>query len=158
MMTSDVTYNDHSISSMGEFSIGGVSRDTIEDTAFEDRVKKYIFGIGSGGDFSFSGYYDPDDSNGQDLIDIARFRGTLIGKELRFHVDEDHHFQISTPGKLLITKSKSIVFDKNNLGKIAFSGTVSGGVFDLVKKTKLFDSAENVLFSSDGYELFCYQS
>ena len=113
------------VAEMGQFTISGFSRETLEDTQFGDDIKSYVFGLADGGEVSFSGNYDSTDTTGQDLINSYCSNGVVLNSGgIRFYVDAAKYWTIS--GDLLITKSKAIAFDKAGIGTIDFTAKISG--------------------------------
>jgi len=61
-----VMYGTVVIAGLGTWSMSGFVPDVVEDTAFGDTVKKWKRGgIDEAGEVTFSGNYDPSDTNGQ---------------------------------------------------------------------------------------------
>ena len=115
------------VAEMGTFSISGFTREALEDTEFGDDVKSYLFGIGDGGEVSFSGNYSDTDTTGQDLLNAACSNGSLFGSgQLRFYIDSVSYWTIGSGGTVLITKCKAISFEKAGIGTIEFTGKLSG--------------------------------
>ena len=128
-----VTMGTYTIAGMGSWSMDGVSRETIEDTAFGDTVKKYVFGIMDGGTLSFEGNYDPSDSTGQTVLDSACKNASLLGSgSIRLYIDNTSYWTVASNGQLLVTKANAISMEKNGLGKISFSAKVSGAAMVLI--------------------------
>jgi hypothetical protein len=121
------------IAGLGTWTMSGISRDTIEDTAFGDEVKKYQFGMLDGGTISFNGNYDPSDPTGQNLLDDACKNASMFANDdLKLYIDNTSYFRVDTGGNILITKSRAITMDKNGLGTISFEAKVSGKAMILV--------------------------
>jgi len=128
-----VTMGTYNIAGMGTWSMDGVSRETIEDTAFGDTVKKYVFGFMDGGSLSFDGNYDPEDSTGQAILNSACKNASVLGSgSIRLYIDNTSYWTVESGGELLVTKANAITMDKNGLGKISFTAKVSGAAMELV--------------------------
>lgn len=128
-----VTMGTYTIAGMGSWSMDGVSRETIEDTAFGDTVKKYVFGMMDGGSLSFEGNYDPADSTGQAMLDSACKNASLLGSgSIRLYIDNTSYWTVPSTGSLLVTKANAISMEKNGLGKVSFSAKVSGAAMVLI--------------------------
>jgi len=117
----------NAVAEMGTLTLSGFTREALESTAFGDDIKEYTFGVGDGGEVSFSGNYDPTDTNGQNLVESACLNASLFtGGNLRFYINNTTYLSVDTGGTILITKCKAIGFDKSGIGTIEFSGKVSG--------------------------------
>ena len=128
-----VTMGTYTIAGMGSWSMDGVSRETIEDTAFGDTVKKYVFGMMDGGSLTFEGNYDPSDSTGQTILDSACKNASLLGSgSIRLYIDNTSYWTVPSTGSLLVTKANAISMEKNGLGKVSFSAKVSGAAMVLI--------------------------
>jgi len=124
-----VKYNGNKIIGMGQWSLSGFTRDTLEDTEFEDDIKSYVFGLGDGGTVDFSGIYDPTDTTGMIALDALCAAGTALTTGtagLAFYIDSTSYYSLDA-GTMLITKSKAVSMDKSGLGQISFSAKISGG-------------------------------
>lgn len=128
-----VTMGTYTIAGMGSWSMDGVSRETIEDTAFGDTVKKYVFGMMDGGSLTFDGNYDPADSTGQAILNSACVNASALGSgSIRLYIDNISYWTVASGGQLLVTKANAISMEKNGLGKISFSAKVSGAAMVLI--------------------------
>ena len=121
------------IAGMGTWNMDGLSRETIEDTAFGDTVKKYVFGFMDGGSLSFDGNYDPADSTGQAILNSACVNASVLGPgSIRLYIDNTSYWTIASGGQLLVTKANAITMEKSGLGKISFTAKVSGAAMELI--------------------------
>jgi hypothetical protein len=128
-----VTLGTNTIAGMGTWSMDGVSRETIEDTAFGDTVKKYVFGFMDGGGLTFDGNYDPSDSTGQAILNSACINASALGSgSIRLYIDNTSYWTVGSGGTLLVTKANAVTMDKNALGKISFAAKVSGAAMVLI--------------------------
>ncbi len=124
--TAQVKLFENIIAEQGQYSFSGFTRDNVESTAFGDDVKKFTFTLGDGGTISFSGNYDPSDSNGQNLINSYCSNGsTFAVGDLRFYINNTSYITVATGGQILVTKVKAINFTQSGLGTISFEGKVS---------------------------------
>lgn len=127
-----VMYGSTVIAGLGNWSMTGFVPDVQDDTAFGDTVMKWKqAGIGDAGEVSFSGNYDPDDTNGQVALNaLANTDSELTN--LYFYESTSVFWRVSSGGGIVLTKFNAITMDKNALGKIEFSGKVSGNVMERV--------------------------
>ena len=127
-----VTVGASTVSEQGQYSLSGFSRDALDSTAFGDDVKEFTFGVGDGGEITFSGNYDPADTTGQEFINSYCSNGSVFTTGmLRLYVDSTSYLTIGG-GNILITKTKAIAFDKAGLGTISFTGKLSGSAMVVV--------------------------
>lgn len=114
---------------MGVWSINGVTADQLEDTEFGDDWKTYLYGLKDGGQVSFSGYYDPANTTGQDALRDANENDTELS-DLRFYVDSTSYWRPNSTGAPLsshiIITTWDITSDKSSLVLCSFTGKVSG--------------------------------
>ena len=130
-----VTMSATTIAGMGTWSMDGLTRETIEDTAFGDTVKKYVFGFMDGGAISFDGNYDPADTTGQDILNSACINASALGSgSIRLYIDNTSYWTIASTsgGELLVTKANAVTMEKSGLGKISFTAKVSGDAMVLL--------------------------
>lgn len=128
-----VAMGTYTIAGMGTWSMDGLSRETIEDTAFGDTVKKYVFGFMDGGSLSFDGNYDPDNSTGQAILNSACINASVLGPgSIRLYIDNTSYWTIASGGQLLVTKANAVTMEKSGLGKISFTAKVSGAAMELI--------------------------
>lgn len=122
-----VTVGASTVAEVGQYSLSGFSRDALDSTAFGDDIKEFTFGVGDAGEISFSGNYDPTDTNGQLIVDSACINGSVFtGGDLKFYIDSTSYLTVDTGGNILITKCRAIGMDKSGLGTISFTGKCSG--------------------------------
>lgn len=123
-----VTVGANSIIGMGTWEISGRDVEMLETTEFGDQYTTMTPGIKSGGQISFSGLLDPDDSTGQTVLQTAWENGTDV-TNLRAYIDNTSYYeanQTGTPSSYVNITSFDISTDKNALATISFSGTLSG--------------------------------
>ena len=120
----------YKIAGMGQWGLSGFTREVLDDTEFGDDIKSFVFGIGDAGEVSFEGNYDPADTTGQALLNSAcenasAFSGGTVG--LVFYIDNTSYWSVTTGGQILVTKATAVTMEKSGLGRISFTGKVSGG-------------------------------
>lgn len=122
-----VTIGATKIVGMGAWSINGITADQLEDTAFGDDWKTFVYGMKDGGQVSFNGYYDKTDSTGQDILRTANENETEL-TDLRFYVDDTSYWRPNStaPASHIIITAWDISADKANLVQCSFTGKVSG--------------------------------
>lgn len=122
-----VTFGSNSILGMGTWAMSGIDTDTLEDTEFGDDYKTYKVGLKEGGQISFSGYYDPADSTGQDAARAFREAGTIV-TSLRLYVDNTSYWTptTTTPLSGVYITGYDVSADKSGLAQCSFTGKVSG--------------------------------
>lgn len=138
--TARVMYGSNTIAGIGEFNLSGVTVELVEDTDFEDTVKSFLrVGADDPGTISFSGNYDPDDTNGQ--VALNALSATTTGFTNLYFYDQYgagaagttySFWRTSSGGSILLTKFKNLGMQKNGLGKVEFTGQVSGAVLEHV--------------------------
>jgi hypothetical protein len=121
-----VRYGANLVAGQGTWTLSGFVPDVQESTAFGDTVKTFVqAGIGDAGTFSFSGNYDPADTNGQVALNaLANTDAELTN--LYFYESTSVFWRVAAGGALIITKFGSPTFQKNGLATVAFEGKVSG--------------------------------
>jgi len=135
-----VTVGASTVVGIGTWSINGIQADQIDASALGDEWKQYEFGMKDGGDVSFNGHFDPDDSTGQAKVYEANLYNSHL-EDLRFYIDSTSYFEpCQTTGyfsptlttgaptcKSSVTiTSYQIQKDKGGLDSVSFSGKVSG--------------------------------
>ena len=127
-----VMYGSVVIAGMGTWSLSGFVPDVLEDTAFGDTVKKWVnAGIGDAGTVSFSGNYDPDDTGGQVALNALQYSDVGL-TNLYFYETPSKFWRVGAGGSIVLEKMNAITMEKNALGKIEFSGKVSGKAMERV--------------------------
>jgi len=121
------------VAGLGTWTLGGFTREVIEEDSWDLDIKKKYFSVGDAGTITFSGLYDALDATGQNLLNSAcqnssAFSGGLSNAStLNFFVDNTSYWTVDTGGNILITKCKSITMEKSSMGTVDFEGVVSGG-------------------------------
>lgn len=127
-----VMYGSVLVAGMGEWSLSGFTPDVAEDTAFGDTVKKYKeAGIGDAGTVTFSGNYDPADTNGQVALNALQNQGAEL-TNLYFYESTSVFWRVGAGGSIIITKYPAPKFTKNGLATCSFEGKVSAKVMERV--------------------------
>ena len=123
-----VMYGAYKIAGIGEWSLSGVVPDILEDTAFGDTMKKWKrAGIDDAGEVSFSGNYDPDDTNGQVAINAL----SLVDDGLtnlyfyEMYGTTNIFWRVQAGGEIILQNFNAIKMAKNALGTINFTGKIS---------------------------------
>ncbi|MEN6464445.1 MAG: hypothetical protein ABFD62_04610 [Syntrophaceae bacterium] len=127
-----VVYNGNTIAGLGTWSMSGFVPDIQEDTAFGDTVKKWKrAGIDDAGEVSFSGNYDPDDTNGQVALNAL---STVDGGVtlLYFYETTTMFWRVAAGGEIVLTKFNAVTMSKNALGTVEFTGKISGKAMERV--------------------------
>lgn len=133
------------VAEQGTWSIGGISRNMIDITAFGDTVMKYAPGMMNPGTITFSGFCDAN-STAQAGIINALNNGKFIGnacnvlgastkvKKLRVWANNNATYPeygywscVGSSGKIFFN-SMDLGQDKNGVGTITFTAQVSHGV------------------------------
>lgn len=127
-----VMYGSTVIAGLGTWSMSGFVPDVQDDTEFGDTVKTWKqAGIGDAGTVSFSGNYDPADTNGQVALNALANTDSELSN-LYFYESTSVFWRVAAGGAIILTKFKAITMDKNALGKISFDGKVSGKLMERV--------------------------
>jgi len=136
-----VMYGSVVIAGIGEWSMSGFVPDVVESTEFGDTVKKWVnAGIADAGEVSFSGNYDPADTNGQvalnaladvDPVSTPDIEGVGL-TNLYFYESTNAFWRVASGGNIVLTEVKPIKFIKNGLATISFKGKVSAKAMERV--------------------------
>ena len=135
---SKVVVGANQVLGIGNWSIGGGSVATLDDTEFGDEHQDLVLGLFTGGTVSFSGLHKIDDTTGQDLlIDAYHLRSSFL--LLKFYCNNTSFYMpnsstaaggglpASSPiSKIYITSEPQIGMDRSGLASISFSGIVVG--------------------------------
>ncbi len=133
----------HTVAELGSWSVGGMSRNMIDYTAFGDTVSKYKPGMLDPGTITFEGFYDASDSTGQvklvtalssgGAIDNSTWAATDKLSKLRLYANDDTTFDgfgawscTGSSGELYITSFESET-NKDGIGTVRFTAKVSKG-------------------------------
>ena len=114
------------IANIKEWSISGFAMGTLETTAFGSTIKTFIpDNCGDPGTISFTGNYDPADTNGQAAIDALCVAGTT-STDLYLYANTSTFWRVGSSGNIITTKAKAVTFPRCGLGTVSFEGKVSG--------------------------------
>jgi hypothetical protein len=127
-----VMYGSTLIAGMGTWSLSGFIPDVVEDTAFGDTVKKWKnAGIADAGTVTFSGNYDPADTNGQVALNALQHVDVGL-TNLYFYESTSVFWRVAAGGEIVLAKMNAITMTKNGLGTIDFEGKVSAKAMERV--------------------------
>lgn len=130
--TAKVMYGSVVVAGIGEWSMSGFVPDVVEDTAFGDTVKKYVnAGIADAGEVSFSGNYDPADTNGQVALNALATSDVGL-TNLYFYESASVFWRVASGGTIVLTEVQPIKFIKNGLATISFKGKISAKAMERV--------------------------
>ena len=128
-----VWYNGNKVAGQGTWTLGGFTREVIEEDSWDLDIKKKYFSVGDAGAITFSGLHDPDDANGQVMLDSACLNSSLLVSDaLRLYVDSTSYWTNTTGHSILLTKCQSITMEKSSMGTVDFEGVVSVGAMVFV--------------------------
>lgn len=127
---------DTKVAGQGTWTMGGFTREIIEEDSWDLDIKKKYFSVGDAGTLTFSGLYDEQaiaETTGQNALNSACINSSLLtGGDLKFYVDSTSYWTVDTGHNVLITKCQSITLEKSAMGTIDFEAAVSGGVMVLI--------------------------
>lgn len=127
-----VMYGSVVVAGIGEWSMSGFIPDVVEDTAFGDTVKKWkLAGISDAGEVSFSGNYDPGDTNGQVMLNSLAESETGL-TNLYFYESTNAFWRVAAGGTIVLTEVQPIKFIKNGLATCGFKGKISAKAMERV--------------------------
>jgi len=135
-----VTLGSNSVLGIGNWKYTPGAADQLDDTEFGDKGAKIKLGIHQLGSISFDGLARIGDTTGQEALKLAKVNGTDI-TNLRFYESDTTYLEAnhtagyfsasSTTGNdtqvsYINITSYDLSSEMKSLGKISFSGTVSG--------------------------------
>jgi hypothetical protein len=113
----------------GSWTIDGLGNDFVETTSFGDICKHFEFTMQAYGTVKFDGFFDMTDTNGQLALWTA-FKNQSKLTNLKFYIDSTSRYEVDLTSDssacIMITSVSPIAFSKADVGKISFSGQVSG--------------------------------
>jgi len=138
---SKVVVGANQVLGIGNWSIGGGSVATLDDTEFGDEHQDLVLGLFTGGTVSFSGLHKIDDVSGIDLL-IKGYHLRSAFSDIRFWCASGGSYYrpnsstaaggglpANTPlSKIYITSEPQIGMDRSGLASISFSGIVVGAM------------------------------
>jgi len=120
------------IAGMGTWTLGGFTREVIEEDSWDLDIKKKYFSVGDAGTLTFSGLHDPADA-GQLLLNSACLNSSVLASgDIRFYIDNTSYWTIAAGGTVLITKVESITLEKSAMGTVDFEAVVEDGAMVLI--------------------------
>lgn len=128
-----VALNGNKINGIGTFSYGGVTYDEVDKTQLGDQRHAWTETLYDGTDFSFDGWFDPDDTNGQVVLRTANKNATHL-TDLRFYVDANSYYVPESglsPASYAKINSWTNNGERAGLINIVFGGKMYGA-WDLV--------------------------
>ena len=128
-----VMYGSVVLAEMVDWSMSGFSQPvTAAPTAFSDTIKRYLVAdAGDPGTISFSGNYDPTNTDGQMAIATQCQAGSEL-TNLYLYANTSTFWRVSAGGKIIVTRCNAITFPRNGIGKIEFEGQVSDAAMEQV--------------------------
>jgi len=123
-----VAIGTNKINGIGTFSYGGVVFDDVEKTQLGDQRHLYTEALYDGSDFSFDGWFDPDDTNGQVALRTANKNAEHM-TDLRFHADANSYYVPESglsPASYAKINSWQNNGERAGLVNIVFSGKIYG--------------------------------
>ena len=127
-----VMYGSVVVAGIGEWSMSGFIPGVVDDTAFGDTVMKWVnAGIADAGEVSFSGNYDPLDTNGQ--VALNGLATSQVGlTNLYFYESTNVFWRVAAGGTIVLTEVQPIKFIKNGLATCGFKGKISAKAMERV--------------------------
>ena len=122
-----VTLGTDKVLGIGTYTLPGITPDELEATQFGDDYKTFLYGLKDGGQITFNGYYDPDDSTGQDVLQSALENDTNI-TDIRFYIDATSYWIPTTtnPASHVNVIGRDVSADKSGLMQSNFTVRLSG--------------------------------
>jgi hypothetical protein len=123
-----VMYGSVLIANIDTWSMSGFSKPAMKvPTAFGDTGTSLYEDVelADGGTISFSGNYDPADTNGQVAIAAVCQAGTHL-TDLYLYVNTSTLWRVASGGEIIVTKANAVTLPRSNFGTISFEGQVSG--------------------------------
>lgn len=116
------------VNGIGSFTIGGPTTEEVDSTQFGDDWRDFETTLKDGGDFSFDGWFDKDDTNGQ--VALRSAQETDLGlTDLRFYINASSYYapnRTGDPVSICKIKSFSVNAEMAGLVNITFGGKVYG--------------------------------
>jgi len=128
-----VMYGSVVVANIKEWSMSGFSVETVKkDPAFGDTVVEYCTtGLSEPGTISFTGNYDPGDTNGQKALATVAAAGTSL-TNLYLYANTSTFWRVGSGGSILVTKANAISLGRTGIGTISFEGLVQGANMEQV--------------------------
>jgi len=135
-----VMYGANTVANIGTITASGYTAGLLEDTSFGDTVKTWTrAGIDDAGEITFSGNYDPDDTNGQAALNALKT--TTSGLTNLYFYDQYgagaagttySFWRVASGGDIKLSNFNAFTLEKNSLGTVSFNGKVSGAALERV--------------------------
>lgn len=137
-----VTIGTTTVLGMGTWSMGGVTTEEFDASAFGDQWKTFLYGMKDGGTITFNGHLNMADVTGQQILFAANAKNSAIAS-LRFYVDNTSYWVpnqttdyfgpgalstgMGTPGLCNVNITGiSVGEDKSGLGTVSFTARING--------------------------------
>ena len=115
------------VAGMGTWTLGGFTREVIEEDSWDLDIKKKYFSVGDAGTITFSGLHDPADAGQLTLGSACLGSSLFVSGDIRFYVDNTKYWTIAVGGTVMITKSHSITLEKSAMGTVDFEAVIEDG-------------------------------
>ncbi len=128
-----VMYGSVVVANITEWSMSGFTKAAIEiPSAFGDTIASYLADEpGKPGTIAFSGNYDPADSAGQAALAVVCQAGTAL-TNLYLYPNTSTFWRVGSGGEIFVTNADAISLARSGVGKINFTGQVSGAGMEQV--------------------------
>ena len=112
---------------MGTWNMTGVTTDMYEDTEFRDEWKTFVPGLKDGGQITFNGIYNPDDTTGQGAMRTYCDNGDNV-TSLRLYINNTSYWIPTTtnPVSHVNITEWNISTDKAGVAQASFTAKISG--------------------------------
>lgn len=125
-------YGSVTVANIKEWSMTGFTQSVAETTSFGATVKTFIAAdAGDPGTISFTGNYDPADTNGQVALEAVCKAGTTL-TNLYLYANTSTFWRVASGGSILVTKAAAVTMPRNGVGTVTFEGQVSGNYLEQV--------------------------
>ena len=138
--TARVMYGANTVAEMGEMSLTGVTSETAGASSFGAAAQtKFKVGTDDPGQVTFSGNYDPTDTNGQ--VALNALSSVNYGLTNLYFYDQYgagaagdlySYWQVEAGGAIFLTQFNNFTLPNNGIGTVSFTGDVSGGFMERV--------------------------
>ena len=115
------------VAGQGTWTLGGYTREVIEEDSWDLDIKKKYFSVGDAGTITFSGLHDPANTEQITLDSACLNSSLLVSGDIRFYVDSTSYWTIAAGGTVMITKCQSVTLEKSSMGTVDFEAVVEDG-------------------------------
>jgi len=118
------------IARLGRWQGGGLATELYECTEYGDTHESYLCGAQNGGDITFTGWYDPADDAGQDVLrDAAQTKTPLDNIRLYYGRGDEDFFCCPAGVSCIVREISPVIVDADDRGlcPVSFTLKVSGG-------------------------------